>query len=199
MTDRTRTDTPLEGEQLMFNRRKYLQGTALAGTAVALAACGLDEGGGDGGDGADGGGEGGAVPFTIYTARDSDLAEKVVEDFEAAHPEWEGMATILTLGAQEALERVRAESSNPQGDIWWGGTRQQLSQGAADGVLAPAPQEVIGATPEDQRDPEALWAGEMRMGELCKISSEMISGGEIPAGWDALLDQQFGGNIVIRD
>src|SRR5690625_5711476 len=84
MTDRTRTDTPLEGEQLMFNRRKYLQGTALAGTAVALAACGLDEGGGDGGDGADGGGEGGAVPFTIYTARDSDLAEKVVEDFEAA-------------------------------------------------------------------------------------------------------------------
>src|SRR5699024_7734513 len=120
----------------MFNRRKYLQGTVLAGTAVALAACGLDEGGGDGGDGSEGGGDGGAgaggggdggaVPFTIYTARDSDLAEKVVEDFEAAHPEWEGMATILTLGAQEALERVRAESSNPQGDIWWGGTRQQL-------------------------------------------------------------------------
>src|SRR5699024_10482006 len=97
----------------MFNRRKYLQGTVLAGTAVALAACGLDEGGGDGGDGSEGGGEGGAVPFTIYTARDSELAEKVVEDFEAAHPEWEGMATILTLGAQEALERVRAESSNP--------------------------------------------------------------------------------------
>src|SRR5699024_10482007 len=41
-----------------------------------------------------------------------------------------------------------------QGDIWWGGTRQQLSQGAADGVLAPAPQEVIDAIPEDYRDPE---------------------------------------------
>src|SRR5699024_10689263 len=132
----------------MFNRRTYLQGTALAGTALTLAACGLDDGGGgDCGDGSDGGGEGSAVFFTIYTARDSELAEKVVEEFETAHPEWEGMATSLTLGAQEALERVRAESSNPQGDIWWGGTRQQLSQRAADGVLAPPPQEVIDAIP----------------------------------------------------
>src|SRR5699024_8529514 len=175
---------PLEGENLMFNRRTYLQGTALAGTALTLAACGLDDGGGgDGGDGSDGGGEGGAVPFTIYTARDSELAEKVVEDFETAHPEWEGMATILTLGAQEALERVRAESSNPQGDIWWGGTRQQLSQGAADGVLAPAPQEVIDAVPEDYRDPEGLWVGEMLLAELFMINTEMISGDEIPADW----------------
>ena len=110
----------------MFNRRKYLQGTALVGATAALAACGLDGGGGSGSS--EDGGEGGPVPFTIYTARDSELAEKVVADFEAANPEWEGMATVLTLGAQEALERVRAEKSNPQGDLWWGGTRQQLSQ-----------------------------------------------------------------------
>ena len=140
----------------MLNRRKYLQGTALIGTAAALAACGLDQGGGSGGGEGGGDGDGGPVPFTIYTARDSELAEKVVADFEAANPDWEGMATILTLGAQEALERVRAEKSNPQGDLWWGGTRQQLSQGAADGVLAPAPQEVIDAVPEDYRDPEGL-------------------------------------------
>lgn len=185
----------------MFNRRKYLQGTALAGTVAALAACGLDEGGSgaDSGNGSDGGGDGGAVPFTIYTARDSELAAKVVADFEAAHPEWKGMATILTLGAQEALERVRAEKSNPQGDIWWGGTRQQLSQGAADGVLAPAPQEVIEAIPEDYRDPEGLWVGEMLLAELFMINTEMISGDEIPADWDDLLDEQYAGNIVIRD
>src|SRR5699024_10710518 len=199
MTDRTRTDTPLEGEQLMFNRRKYLQGTALAGTAVALAACGLDEGGGDGGDGADGGGEGGAVPFTIYTARDSDLAEKVVEDFEAAHPEWEGMATILTLGAQEALERVRAESSNRQGDIWWGGTRQQLSQGAADGVLAPAPQEAIDAIPEASRGPDGRWGGALLRGAPFLSNTEMILGDESPADGGARLDEQDGGTIVTRD
>ncbi len=186
----------------MLNRRHYLQGTALLGTAAALAACGLDEGGSGsdaGSGGSDGGGAGGAVPFTIYTARDSALAEKVVADFEAAHPEWEGMATILTLGAQEALERVRAEKSNPQGDIWWGGTRQQLSQGAADGVLAPAPQEVVDAIPEEYRDPEGLWVGEMLLAELFMINTEMISGDEIPADWDDLLGEEYAGNIVIRD
>ncbi|MCT1996900.1 extracellular solute-binding protein [Brachybacterium muris] len=187
----------------MLKRRQYLQGTALVGTAAVLAACGLDEGGsgGDAGSssgGSDGGGAG-AVPFTIYTARDSALAEKVVADFEAAHPEWEGMATILTLGAQEALERVRAEKSNPQGDIWWGGTRQQLSQGAADGVLAPAPQEVVDAIPEQYRDPEGLWVGEMLLAELFMINTEMISGDEIPADWDDLLGEEYAGNIVIRD
>src|SRR5690625_3860919 len=86
-----------------------------------------------------------------------------------------------------------------QGDIWWGGTRQQLSQGAADGVLAPAPQEVIDAIPEDYRDPEGLWVGEMLLAELFMINTEMISGDEIPADWDDLLDQQYAGNIVIRD
>ncbi|WP_270407512.1 extracellular solute-binding protein [Brachybacterium paraconglomeratum] len=181
----------------MFNRRKYLQGTALVGATAALAACGLDGGGGSGSS--EGGGEGGPVPFTIYTARDSELAEKVVADFEAANPEWEGMATVLTLGAQEALERVRAEKSNPQGDLWWGGTRQQLSQGAADGILAPAPQEVIDAVPEEYRDPEGLWVGEMLLAELFMINTEMISGDEVPADWDDLLGSEYAGNIVIRD
>ena len=182
----------------MFNRRTYLQGTALAGTVAALAACGLDSGG-SGGSGSDGGGDGEVVPFTIYTARDSELADKVVADFEAAHPEWEGMATVLTLGAQEALERVRAEKSNPQGDIWWGGTRQQLTLGAADGVLAPAPQEVIDAIPEQYRDPEGLWVGEMLLAELFMINTEMISGDEVPGDWDDLLDSKYAGDIVIRD
>ncbi|ATG50088.1 iron ABC transporter substrate-binding protein [Brachybacterium vulturis] len=182
----------------MLNRRKYLQGTALVGTTAALAACGLGAGGG-GDSGSDGGADGGPAPFTIYTARDSELADKVVADFEAANPDWEGMATILTLGAQEALERVRAESTNPQGDIWWGGTRQQLSQGAADGVLAPAPQEVIDAIPENYRDPEGLWIGEMLLAELFLINTDMISGDEVPADWDDLLEEQYAGNIVIRD
>src|SRR5699024_9702059 len=182
----------------MLTRRKYLQAGALAGTTAALAACGL--GGGNGSEGSgDGGGDDGPAPFTIYTARDSKLAEKVVADFETANPDWEGMATILNIGAQEALERVRAESSNPQGDVWWGGTRQQLSQGAADGVLAPAPQEVIDAIPENYRDPEGLWIGEMLLAELFLINSEMLSGDEVPADWDDLLDEQYAGNIVIRD
>lgn len=180
----------------MFTRRNYLMGSALVGAAATLSACGLDNQSSP--DSTDSAG-GAVVPFTIYTARDSALAEQVIADFEKAKPEWAGKATMLTLGAQEALERVRAEKSNPQGDLWWGGTRQQLSQGASDGVLAAAPQAVIDAIPADYRDKDGLWIGEMLLAELFMINTEMISGTEIPADWDDLLDPRFKDKIIIRD
>src|SRR5690625_7294492 len=39
----------------------------------------------------------------------------------------------------------------------------------------------------------------MLLAELFMINTEMISGDEIPADWDDLLDEQYAGNIVIRD
>lgn len=180
----------------MFTRRNYLMGTALLGAAATLSSCGLDTSSGSSSNPSD---SAAVVPFTIYTARDSALAEQVIADFEKAKPEWAGKATVLTLGAQEALERVRAEKSNPQGDLWWGGTRQQLSQGAADGVLAAAPKAVIDAIPADYRDKDGLWIGEMLLAELFLINTEMLSGAEVPKDWDDLLDPRYKDKIIIRD
>src|SRR5690625_5389785 len=39
----------------------------------------------------------------------------------------------------------------------------------------------------------------MLLAELFMINTEMISGDEIPADWDDLLDEQYAGDIVIRD
>src|SRR5690606_1526349 len=195
---------PLKGTR-MISRRSFLTAGVVAGSVAALTACGLDSGSGGSSSApsaSDGGEQGGGatpVPFTIYTARDKELAEQVVADFEAAYPEWAGMATILTLGAQEALERVRAEKANPQGDIWWGGTRQQLSQGAADGVLAPAPQEVIDAVAPQYRDADGLWIGEMKLAELFMVNTDMMSIDEAPADWDDLLAPEMKDQIAIRD
>lgn len=178
----------------MITRRQYLLGATAAVGAAALSSCGLGATGGGGG-----GEKGGPAPFTIYTARDKALAESVVKDFEAANPDWKGMATVLTLGAQEALERVRAEKSNPQGDVWWGGTSQQLSTGAADGILAPAPEGVVKAVPEENRDPEGLWVGEMKLAELFLVNTEMMKPEEAPKDWDELLDPALKDKIIIRD
>lgn len=176
----------------MITRRTILASTMAAGAAVSLASCGLDSS-------SKSGGASDPVAFTIYTARDKALAEGVVKDFEAKYPEWKGKATILTLGAQEALERVRAEKANPQGDIWWGGTRQQLTTGASDGVLAPAPKEVIDRVPADYRDAEGKWIGEMRLAELFMVNTEMMPLDKAPADWDALLEPNMKDKIAIRD
>lgn len=162
------------------------------GLALGLSGCGLDAA-------PTSSGAASASTLTIYTARDKGLAESVVADFVAANPDYDGKVQILTLGAQEALERIRAEKANPQGDIWWGGTSQQMQQAATDDVLSPAPQDVIDAVPESSRDADGLWVGEMLLAEVIVYNHDMISAAEAPKDWDDLIDPALGDQIVIRD
>lgn len=158
----------------------------LAGLASAfLAACGLEAGQETG--------------LTIYTARDKNLAETVVRDFEAKHPEFAGQIAILTIGAQEALERVRAERVNPQADLWWGGTSRQLSQAAEEGLLARAPKTAVDAVPARHRDANGLWLGEMLLPEVIVFNHDMIAPSAAPTSWDDLVSPAMKGRIVIRD
>ena len=180
---------------LNFKRRGSAV-TVAGGLALmlALSSCGLD----DSSSGAEGA-EGGDGTLTIYTARDKGLAEAVVADFEEAYPDYAGRVEILTLGAQEALERIRAEKANPQGDIWWGGTGQQMKQAAADDVLAPAPEAVIEAVPEELRDPTGVWVGEMQLAEVIFYNHDMLSEDQAPKDWDDLVAPEMADQLAIRD
>ncbi|MHA7290356.1 extracellular solute-binding protein [Arthrobacter sp. MDT3-24] len=137
--------------------------------------------------------------LTIYTARDKALATEVIADFEKANPKYAGKVQLLTLGAQEALERVKAEKSNPQGDIWWGGTQQQMQQAAAEQVLSPAPKDVIDAVPAEQRDADGLWVGEMKLAEVIFYNKDMLTADQAPKDWDDLISPAMKDKIAIRD
>lgn len=137
--------------------------------------------------------------LTIYTARDKALATEVVADFEKANPNYAGKVQLLTLGAQEALERVKAEKSNPQGDIWWGGTQQQMQQAAAEQVLSPAPKDVIDTVPAEQRDADGVWVGEMKLAEVIFYNKDMLTADQAPKDWDDLISPAMKDKIAIRD
>lgn len=162
---------------------------------LGLSACGLDAPK----DSGSSTGAAGSGTLTIYTARDKGLATDVVADFEKANPAYAGKVQLLTLGAQEALERIKAEKANPQGDIWWGGTQQQMQQAAAEQVLAAAPKDVIDAVPAAQRDADGLWVGEMRLAEVIFYNKEMIPADQAPKDWDDLIDPAMKDKIAIRD
>lgn len=179
---------------MISNRRRLAMFAGGLTLAMSLASCGLDEPAETSSGSA---AEAGAL--TIYTARDKGLAESVIAEFEAANPEYAGSVELLTMGAQEALERVRAEKENPQGDIWWGGTIQQMQQGASDDVLAAAPQPVIDAVPEDLRDADGLWVGEMQLAEVIFYNHDMLSEADAPKDWDDLIDPSMQDQIAIRD
>src|SRR2546423_14123001 len=76
--------------------------------------------------------------LTIYTARDKDEVARVVELFTAKYPKYKEHVNTITLGSQAALDRLRAEKSNPQAGFLWGGTLQALQQAADENLLAPS-------------------------------------------------------------
>ncbi|MER7164696.1 extracellular solute-binding protein [Micromonospora sp. NPDC000207] len=172
-------------------RRRILLAGALATVLAAGTACGT--GGSD--DAADGSVE----QLTIYTARDKKVTDFVVERFTQQYPEYQGKVEILNIGAQEILERVRAEKANPQADVWWGGTQQGLSAGASEDLLE-SWQPTFAEKMDDQyKDAEGRWFGEILLPEVIMYNNEALTPEQAPKDWDDLLDAEWKDKIIIRD
>lgn len=172
------------------------------GAALLLGAC--SNGGGEetAGTGGDGTTEptAGAESLLIYTARAEPVSDYVVEQFEAQYPEYEGMVEVLSMGAAEIPERVRAESSNPQASLWWGGTTQGLSLGARDDLLQPWPDAAFADQIDDiYRDGEGRWYAEYMLPQVIVYNTELWDENTAPQDWDDLISPEWEDQIVIRD
>jgi iron(III) transport system substrate-binding protein len=140
-----------------------------------------------------------ATALTIYTSRPKVIAQDVLDAFEESHPEYRGRVRMLTLGAGEVVQRVRAEAHRPQADIWWGGTTQQFEQGAEADLLAPAPNDVIARVPEQYRGTNDTWLGEMRLAEVIFYNDAMLRPDQAPRDWDDLIEPRWKDKILVRD
>jgi iron(III) transport system substrate-binding protein len=137
--------------------------------------------------------------LTIYTPRPKIIAQGVVDRFEATHPQYRGKVRMLTIGAQEVLDRVRAEAGRPQADVWWGGTSQQFEHGIAAKLLAPAPAEAARRVPAAYHGANDLWLGEMRLVQIMFYNRDMLTPDQAPKDWDDLVTPAYRRKILIRD
>ncbi|WP_298332585.1 extracellular solute-binding protein [Haloactinopolyspora sp.] len=163
---------------------------AMIALGIVLTGCGGD---------AETAGDGESASLTIYSARDSNITDYVIEQFEQEYPEYAGNVEVLNLGAQEVLERVRAESANPQADVWWGGTQQGLDAAAEEDLLEPIEPAFAADIDEMYKDPEGRWFGEILLPEVIMYNNAALSPEEAPQDWDDLLDPTWEGEIIIRD
>lgn len=136
--------------------------------------------------------------LVIYTARDKTVIDFVVPKFEEKYPEYKGKVEVLTMGAQQIMERVRAEKENPQGDIWWGGTQQALSLAANEGLLASINPSWGSKIADGNKDKNGQWYGEILLPEVIMYNSDMLSKEEVPQDWDDLIDPKWDDQILIR-
>jgi iron(III) transport system substrate-binding protein len=137
--------------------------------------------------------------LTIYTGRDKDEVARVVELFTAKYPQYQGRVNTITLGAQAALDRLRAEKSNPQAGYLWGGTLQGLQQAADEGLLAASNPTSANLIDASRKDPQGRWYAEMLLPEVIIYNHDLLKPEDAPKDWDDLITPAYKDKIVIRD
>nr|BBH87389.1 iron ABC transporter substrate-binding protein [Thermosporothrix sp. COM3] len=148
-----------------------------------LAACGED-----------GGSE--ANRLVIYTARDKNVVEFIKQKFEEKYPDIE--LEVLTMGAQQVMERVRSEKNNPQADFWWGGTQTSFMTAAEEGLLEPYKPSFADSIAPEYKDAQDRWYGEMLLPEVIMYNTEAMKAADAPQDWDDMLKPQYKDKVIIR-
>jgi len=137
--------------------------------------------------------------LTIYTGRDKDEVAHVIDLFTQKFPQYKGHVDTITLGAQAALDRLRAEKSNPQAGFLWGGTLQGLQQAADEGLLVPSNPANANLIDPSRKDPQGRWFAEMLLPEVIIYNHDLVKPDQAPKEWDDLITPAFKDKIVIRD
>jgi iron(III) transport system substrate-binding protein len=108
--------------------------------------------------------------------------------------------TCLDMSSGEALERIRAEKDNPQGDVLFGTTNLSHVNLAADGLTEPYEGVGWNLLPAGAlKDPEGRWTGFYYgvIGFACSPERLEEIGAECPTSWQDLLDPVYKGEVVI--
>ena len=144
-----------------------------------------------------------AAELNLICSADVVICEKLVTEFEASHADTN--VNMVRLSSGEAYAKIRAESRNPQTDLWWGGTGDPHLQAAADGLTAEYESPML----DQLRDwavkqaevsgyrTVGVYSGALGWGYNTEIFAE--KGITPPKCWADLLDPSLKGEIEIAD
>jgi iron(III) transport system substrate-binding protein len=128
---------------------------------------------------------------------DPDKLQVIFKTFEQ---QYGAKPTCLDMSSGEALERIRAESENPQGDVLFGTTNLSHVNLAADDLTSEYKGSGWNLLPDGAvKDPDGRWAGFYYgvIGFACSPERLEEMGAECPTSWEQLLDPVYEGEIVI--
>lgn len=144
-----------------------------------------------------------SADLSLICSGDVVVCEKLVAAFEKDHSEIS--VNMVRMSSGEAYAKLRAESRNPQTDLWWGGTGDPHLQAAADELTAEYKSPMM-----DQLQDWALrqaevsgyrtvgvYSGALGWGYNTKIFAD--KGLKEPACWADLLDPALKGEIQLAD
>ena len=146
--------------------------------AVSLAACSSDE----------------RTPLLVYSPHGKEMLREYEAAFEVERPEVD--VQWIDLGSQEVYDRIAGERANTQASVWWGAPQTLFMRAAEEGLLQSFEPSWADAVPEDARDAEGRWWGTYLTPEGLLFNTEAVAAP--PTDWDALLDPEWSGRLLIR-
>ena len=143
-----------------------------------------------------------ADKMTLYCSAQEDWCQLMARGFEDAT----GIDVNMTRKSSgETFAQVKAESSNPKGDVWWGGTGDPHLQAAEEGLT----EEYI-TSMRDQLHPWAISQAESAGNRTIGIYSgalgygfntELVAANNLPepSCWKDLLDPVYKGHVQMAN
>jgi iron(III) transport system substrate-binding protein len=135
--------------------------------------------------------------LTVYSPHGKELLEYLEKGFEKAHPEID--VQWVDMGSQEVLDRVRAESVNPQADVWFGAPAEAFDRATKENLLGSYVPTWSTAVSAEARDTGDHWYGTYLTPEVIAYNTEAVSAEAAPKDWDDVLDPKWKGKVLIRD
>jgi iron(III) transport system substrate-binding protein len=146
---------------------------------LALAGCGGDEAGSDG-------------PLTVYSGREEELVEPLLEQFE----EESGIDLEVRYGdSAELAATIAEEGDNSPADVFFAQDPGSLGAVAEEGLLAELPSDLLERVDERFRDPDGRWVGTSGRVRVLAYNTDELSEGELPDSVFELTDPKWKGKL----
>jgi iron(III) transport system substrate-binding protein len=160
---------------------------AFLGLMLVLAACSSDAPRGKG-------------SVVIYTSLDQIFSEPILGDFEA-----ETGIKVRALYDTEAakttgmVNRLIAEKSNPQADVFWNSEVGRTIILKNKGVLAPYKSPSAADIPAEFKDAEGYWAGFAARARILIYNTDLVSPDDVPGSIFELTEPKWRGQVALAN
>lgn len=147
-------------------------------------------------------GEASAEKLNLYCAAEEEYCQLLAAEFEKAT----GIDVAMTRRSSgETYAQIKAESANPKGDIWWGGTGDPHLQAAEEGLTAAYASPMLSEL-HPWASKQAADAGNRTVGVYSGVlgvayNTEILAEKGLPAPkcWADLADPKYKGEIQVAN
>lgn len=136
-----------------------------------------------------------ASDVVLYSSNNVEVVNRIVDLFKAKHPDVD--VSVVRAGTGALMQRIKAEATNPLGDIFWSGGFSTLAD--YKDYLDPYQSPQAGAVGEAFRGPDDAWLGTNTHVSVLMVNERQLGGQKPPQSWADLADPRWKGKIVIPD